>query len=204
METYVIDFEASNVISKIAIPYQLAALKYDDDINKWSIERWYFAVDREVPQWIQVNCHLTKDKLNVLSRGLTFAEQYDSMKHIWRSGNVLIGHNIQQYDYPLLINILSREGLPNVGAVGKIDTMLNCRYYKFLKKKGTRISKDNAFIDLCDSIDISVKDMQKLIMQNLNKMGIGPEECHTHNACYDVYVEALLHLFGNKDVPKNR
>lgn len=113
---------------------EFAYILYDEDSGDISHGQMYFNTDHEIPYGASKVNGLTRSKLAHLSHGIYFDERIEDIQKVFHSADILVGHNSDSYDLPLMFSNFRKYGKSlsrTAEGVEKIwdtyDTMLHAK-----------------------------------------------------------------------------
>lgn len=130
----IFDLEASGLSTQTANILEFAYIIWDDEQSSLEHGRQYFMTDDEVPYGASKVNGLTKARLDVLSSGMYFEDYVDSIKALFATADVIVGHNVISFDMPMLSHSCQRAKNPlNLDSDGNTrmwkmyDTMIHAK-----------------------------------------------------------------------------
>lgn len=100
----VFDIETTGLDVQTAKVLELGYILWNSETRESTHGKMYFNTDDEVPYKAAAVNGLSKHKLQMLSNGCYFEDRLEEIKKVFHSADVLVGHNIEAYDLPIVKN----------------------------------------------------------------------------------------------------
>ena len=204
MKAFIFDLEATGLDVMTSDVCSIGYIIYDTEENKSSSSLQYFAIDHEVPYSASKVNGLTQAKLEALSNGTTFLDYSDELLDIMRGCDILVGHNSNSFDIPLLRANFARAGrrmvkdeakfvnklstLTDLSNIGwdTFDTIVAGKAFMHLNTKyGPKLGV--LYNEVCSKLYHTTKEnMDKIFASTRGKSG------SVHEADYDVWMTFVI------------
>lgn len=106
----VFDLETDGLSTASSCVLEFAYMLWDSDTGSTESDVMYFNIDHEVPFAASRVNGLTRTKLAALSSGLYFDERMDEIRGVFHKAGVLVGHNAEEFDIPMIMSNFRKYG----------------------------------------------------------------------------------------------
>lgn len=196
MSIKVLDLETTGLATSYDRILEMSLLDLGEGpLSTWSVKTIYFDAGGKIPEASKRVHHLTEAFLAEASGGLSFAEKVNVVRAEYNSTVSVVGHNILNFDIPMLQSNLRRASAPVITYDKVYDMMLMAKEIPGIKV-GARISKTNLYYELMAHFGFSREKADRIMIGLMNLVGVPEKERCNHNSAYDVCMTGLTFAYS--------